>query len=67
MAHLSEFKEKKNMLTINEQERAAYMAGEIARAALLDRVAELETISRALSQENDILRDQLADMERFIE
>jgi hypothetical protein len=55
------------MLTTEEQERAAYMAGEIARAALLDRVAELETINRALSQENDILRDQLADMERFIE
>jgi hypothetical protein len=66
MAHLSEFKGK-NMLTIEEQERAAYMAGEIARAALLDRVAELETINRALNQENDILRDQLADMERFIE
>jgi hypothetical protein len=51
------------MLTINEQERTAYMAGEIARAALLDRVAELEAINQALSQENDILRDQLRDVE----
>jgi hypothetical protein len=62
MAHQFEFKGK-NMLTTEEQERAAYMAGEIARAALLDRVAELETINRALSQENDILRDQLRDVE----
>jgi hypothetical protein len=54
-------------LTIEEQERAAYMAGEITHAALFDRVAELEAINQALNQENDILRDQLADMERFIE
>jgi hypothetical protein len=51
------------MLTIEEQERAAYMAGEIAHAALLDRVAELEAINQALNQENDILRDQLRDVE----
>jgi hypothetical protein len=55
------------MLTIEEQERAAYMAGDTTRATLLDRVAELEALNRALNEENDILRDQLADMERFIE
>ena len=38
------------MLTTEEQERAAYMAGEIARAALLDRVAVLEAINEALYQ-----------------
>jgi hypothetical protein len=50
-------------LTIEEQERAAYMAGEIARAALLDRVAELEALNLALNEENDILRDQLRGVE----
>jgi hypothetical protein len=55
------------MTSIEEQERAAYMAGDTARATLLDRVAELEALNRALNEENDILRDQLADMERFIE
>jgi hypothetical protein len=55
---------KGNTMHIEEQERAAYMAGDTARATLLDRVAELEALNRALNEENDILRDQLADMER---
>ena len=51
------------MLTTEEQERAAYMAGDTDKAALLDRVAELEAINQALNQENEILRDQLRDVE----
>jgi hypothetical protein len=61
MAHLFEFKE--NIMHIEEQERAAYMAGDTDRAALLDRVAELEALNRALNEENEILRDQLRDVE----
>jgi hypothetical protein len=66
MAPQFEFKEK-NMLTIEEQERAAYMAGDIDKAALLARIVDLEAINESLTEENEILRDQLADMERASE
>jgi hypothetical protein len=51
------------MLTIEELERAAYMAGDTDKAALLARIVDLES----LTEENEILRDQLADMERASE
>jgi hypothetical protein len=44
MAHQFEFKEK-NMLTINEQERAAYMAGDTDKAALLAQAALMDGLT----------------------
>ena len=46
-------------LTIEEQEAAAYAAGDTATAALLGRIIELESINKALEQELDILRDEI--------
>ena len=44
-------------LTIEEQEAAAYAAGDTA--ALLRRIIELESANKALEQELDILRDEI--------
>jgi hypothetical protein len=46
-------------LTIEEQEAAAYAAGDTATAALLGRIIELESANKALEQELDILRDEI--------
>ena len=46
-------------MTINEEERAAYVAGDTERAELL---ARIDALQRALGQavaENDELRDEL--------
>lgn len=50
------------MKTIDEQERAAYMAGDIKTAELL---ARIDALQRALGQavaENDELRDELNEL-----
>jgi len=52
------------MLTTEEQERAAYISGDTDKAALLARIVDLEALNESLTEENEILRDQLADMER---
>ena len=52
-------------MTTNELERAAYMAGDIERAALLARIDDLQ---RALGQalaENDELRDELNELREW--
>jgi hypothetical protein len=49
---------------IEEQERAAYISGDTDKAALLARIVDLEELNESLTEENEILRDQLADMER---
>jgi hypothetical protein len=54
-------------LPADEAERIAYTEGFTMAAQLFARIAELEALNLGLNQENDILRDQLADMERFIE
>jgi len=51
-------------LEATEAERIAYAEGFTMAAELFKRIADLEAINQALNQENDILRDQLADMER---
>jgi hypothetical protein len=57
-----------DLLTLEptEAERIAYAEGFTMAAELFKRIADLEAINQALNQENDILRDQLADMERLI-
>jgi hypothetical protein len=48
-----------------EAERIAYAEGFTMAAELLKRIADLEADKLELTRENDILRDQLADMERL--
>jgi hypothetical protein len=45
----------------NEAERIAYAEGFTMAAELFKRIDELEAINLKLTQENEILRDQLAD------
>lgn len=45
----------------SDAERIAYAEGFAMAAALFARIAELEAINLELTQENEILRDQLAD------
>ena len=51
----------------SEAERIAYSEGFTMAAELFARIDELEAINLNLTQENEILRDQLADMERLVE
>jgi hypothetical protein len=53
----------------SEAERIAYAEGFTMAATLFARITELEADNLALTQENEILRDQLADLElrAFIE
>ncbi len=55
-----------DLLTLepNEAERIAYAEGFTMAAELFKRIADLEADKLELTRENDILRDQLADMER---
>lgn len=46
-------------MTIQEQERAAYMAGDIDRAALLARIDELQRALGEAVAENEELREAL--------
>lgn len=48
-------------LTTEEQERAAYMAGDTRTAELLARIAELEAERDALTEELENLKDAAAD------
>lgn len=51
-------------LTIEEQETAAYAAGDTATAALLSRIIELEAVNKALElQLEDAQCDSLSDWE----
>ena len=45
----------------SDAERIAYAEGFTMAAELFARIAELEAINLKLTQENEILRDQLAD------
>ena len=47
----------------SDAERIAYAEGFTMAAALFARIVELEGINLKLTQENEILRDQLADAE----
>jgi hypothetical protein len=54
-------------MTIDEQERAAYMAGDTERAQLL---ARIDALQRALGQavaENDELRDELNELREVLQ
>ena len=51
-------------LEANDAERIAYAEGFTMAAELFARIADLEADKLELTRENDILRDQLADMER---
>ncbi len=55
-----------DLLTLEptEAERIAYAEGFTMAAELFKRIADLEADNLELTRENDILRDQLADMER---
>lgn len=55
-----------DLLTLEptEAERIAYAEGFTMAAELFKRIADLESDNLELTRENDILRDQLADMER---
>lgn len=55
-----------DLLTLEptEAERIAYAEGFTMAAELFKRIADLEADKLELTRENDILRDQLADMER---
>jgi hypothetical protein len=57
-----------DLLTLEptEAERIAYAEGFTMAAELFKRIADLEADKLELTRENDILRDQLADMERLI-
>ena len=48
-------------LTIEEQERAAYMAGDTRAAELLAQIAQLEAERDALAEELENLKDAAAD------
>lgn len=48
-------------LTAPEAERLAYAEGFTMAATLFARITELEADNLKLTQENEILRDQLAD------
>ena len=50
-------------LSASDAERIAYAEGFTMAAELFKRIDELEADKRALTQENEILRDQLADVE----
>ena len=50
----------------SEAERIAYAEGFTMAAELFARITKLEADNLALTQENEILRDQLADMERYL-
>jgi hypothetical protein len=52
-----------DLLTLQpgEAERIAYSEGFTMAAELFKRIDELEAINLKLTQENEILRDQLAD------
>ena len=52
-------------LEANDAERIAYAEGFTMAAELFKRIADLEADKLELTRENDILRDQLADMERL--
>lgn len=47
----------------DDAERIAYTEGFTMAAELFKRIADLEADNLKLTRENDILRDQLADME----
>jgi hypothetical protein len=47
----------------SDAERIAYAEGFTMAAELFKRIDELEAINLGLTQENEILRDQLADAE----
>lgn len=51
-------------LESTEAERIAYAEGFTMAAELFKRIADLEADNLELTRESDILRDQLADMER---
>lgn len=51
----------------SDAERIAYAEGFTMAAELFARIDELEAINLNLTQENEILRNQLADMERLAE
>jgi hypothetical protein len=48
-------------LPASDAERLAYAEGFTMAAELFKRIDELEAINLGLTQENEILRDQLAD------
>jgi hypothetical protein len=47
----------------SDAERIAYAEGFTMAAELFKRIDELEAVNLGLTQENEILRDQLADAE----
>jgi hypothetical protein len=53
-------------LPASDAERLCYAEGFENAALLFARIADLEGINLKLTQENEILRDQLTDMERLI-
>ena len=50
-------------LDASDAERIAYSEGFIMAAELFARIADLEAVNLKLTQENEILRDALADAE----
>ena len=54
-------------LTIEEQERAAYMAGDIERAALLARIDDLQRALGEAVAENEELREYCRFLDSQIE
>jgi hypothetical protein len=57
------FLEHDTMKTIQEQERAAYMAGDTERAALLARIDDLQRALGEAVAENEQLREDLDYLE----
>jgi cell division protein FtsB len=55
------------MRTLEEQERAAYAAGDISTAGMLARVIELQDYVESLERENDELREEIKDLHQQIE
>ena len=54
-------------MTIDEQERAAYMAGDIERAQLLARIDALQRALGVAVAENEELRDELNELREVAE